>query len=276
MKLISNVIALVFMAALVPHFALADKPRSEVITADKVPWGYLNPLRGDKSPAAADLWGDRTQNTATGMLVRFSKGFSSPPHIHNITYRGVVIEGQMHNDDPSAETLWMPEGSFWIQPAGDNHITSANAEDNLIYLEIESGPYLVHSSDKHFDNGEQPLNIHNSNLVWLDQDRSKSVDGTTAGTSSLWGSAKIGELGGEMVKLSAGFSGKLEVNAKEFRAILIAGEIIYQSMETEDPVKLLPGNYFGSTHTFEHNIAVVDGAIVYVRTDGEYRVTLEK
>lgn len=98
-----------------PFMSHAD---TKVVPANEVEWGYLNPLRGDKSPGAADLWGDRTQDTATGMLVRFNKGFESPPHIHNITYRGIVIEGQMHNDDPSAAKMWMPTGSFWTQPAG--------------------------------------------------------------------------------------------------------------------------------------------------------------
>ena len=74
---------------LVPGVQAQDK----VIAAKDVEWGYLNPARGDTSPGAADLWGDRTKDTATGMLVRFNKGFESPPHIHNITYRGIVIEG---------------------------------------------------------------------------------------------------------------------------------------------------------------------------------------
>jgi len=67
------------------------KSENEVVTADNVEWGWLNPLRGDKSPAAGKLWGDRTKNEPAGFLVKFKKGFSSPPHIHNITYRGVVI-----------------------------------------------------------------------------------------------------------------------------------------------------------------------------------------
>ena len=58
----------------------ADEYESKVIPANKVKWGYLNPLRGDQSPVAADLWGDRTADTATGMLVRFKKG-SSPCRI---------------------------------------------------------------------------------------------------------------------------------------------------------------------------------------------------
>ncbi|WP_338517728.1 DUF4437 domain-containing protein [Alteromonas gracilis] len=38
---------------------------TKIVTADEVNWGYLNPARGEKSPGAADLWGDRTKNTAT-------------------------------------------------------------------------------------------------------------------------------------------------------------------------------------------------------------------
>ena len=29
-----------------------------IYTIADVEWGYLNPARGDKSPSAADLWGD--------------------------------------------------------------------------------------------------------------------------------------------------------------------------------------------------------------------------
>ena len=47
-----------------------------VISTEDIEWGMLNPLRGDASPRAADLWGDRTKDTATGMLVKFKKGFS--------------------------------------------------------------------------------------------------------------------------------------------------------------------------------------------------------
>ena len=59
-------------------------------------------------------------------------GFSSPPHIHNVTYRAMVIKGLVHNDDPEAENMWMPPGSFWTQPAGEAHITSAKGEENIL------------------------------------------------------------------------------------------------------------------------------------------------
>jgi len=107
MKLLLNAPTLVLVATLSSSPAFAQQSTSKVVAASNIDWGYLNPLRGDKSPGAADLWGNRTTDTATGMLVRFKKGFESPPHIHNITYRGIVIEGQMHNDDPVAEKMWI-------------------------------------------------------------------------------------------------------------------------------------------------------------------------
>ena len=142
-----------------------------VIATDDIEWGLLNPLRGDASPKAADLWGDRTKDMATGMLVKFKQGFSSPPHIHNISYRGVVINGLMHNDDPAADKMWLSAGSFWTQPAGESHVTAADGQDNLIYLEIDSGPYLVLAAERAFDNGERPINVDERNLVWLNAGR---------------------------------------------------------------------------------------------------------
>ena len=154
----------------------ASESQLEIVLTENINWGHLNPLRGDKSPGAANLWGDRTTNTATGMLVRFNRGFSSPPHIHNISYRGIVIEGVLHNAHPDNEKSWMPTGSYWTQPAGHNHITAANGETNLIYLEIDTGPYLVKPSLEQFENGEHPINVHASNMVWLNQDESAQLD----------------------------------------------------------------------------------------------------
>ena len=85
----------------------ATEGPSVVLPVAEVEWQQLNPARGDASPAAATLWGDRNGPDATGFLVRFVDGFESPPHIHNVSYRGVVIRGLVHNDDPDAEAMWM-------------------------------------------------------------------------------------------------------------------------------------------------------------------------
>ncbi|WP_371991607.1 DUF4437 domain-containing protein [Shewanella sp. 10N.286.54.B9] len=274
MNISTTLIALTILSS-ISAMAVANpsKLQSEVVSADAVQWGYLNPLRGDKSPGAANLWGDRTKNVPTGMLVRFNKGFSSPAHIHNITYRGVVIEGLMHNDDPNAATMWMPAGSFWTQPAGENHITAANGDGNMIFLEIDSGPYLVKPSAQHFDSGEKPVNLHQSNLVWLNQDDVSLVAGSDAEITTLWGSNERGQLGGTMLKLPAGFRGELTVAANQFRGIVIQGTVDYKSVEFTDEKPLTAGSYFGSSGEFSHQLSTsLDGAMIYIRTDGKYKL----
>lgn len=114
----------------------------EVRLASEIQWQKLNPARGDASPQAGTIWGDQTKDGESGFLVKFVDGFSSPPHIHNITYRGIVIGGGLHNDDPDAKHMWMEVGSYWTQPAGEVHITAARGS-SIGYVEIQSGPYLV-------------------------------------------------------------------------------------------------------------------------------------
>ncbi len=265
-----------FLAAtlLVSPYVIADSARSEVVVAGDIEWGYLNPLRGDASPGASNLWGDRTTEKATGMLVRFNKGFSSPPHIHNITYRGIVINGLMHNDDPSAAMMWLPPGSFWTQPAGEDHITAAKGDTNLIYLEIDSGPYLVQPSDNAFDNGERPLNLHRDNMVWLDSSEIEHIKADGIESTFLWGSTDSGKLNGSLIKLPAGFSGSINTSASEFRAIVINGEVNYTSTEAQTEKHLSPGSYIGSSGSFQHHVTTADNEVVtlYIRTNERFFV----
>lgn len=151
-------------------------PTNKVVLSSEIIWEKLNPARGDKSPQAGTIWGDRKGAVATGFLAKFVDGFSSPPHIHNVTYRAVVIKGSVHNDDPKAENMWMKPGSFWTQPVGESHITSAKGEENIALVEIDKGPYLVKPISEAYDSGERPINIDVSNLVWLNNKKSNWVD----------------------------------------------------------------------------------------------------
>ena len=272
MKFLLNASTLALVATLISTPASAEQSTSQVVAASNIDWGYLNPLRGDKSPAAADLWGNRTTDTATGMLVRFKKGFESPPHIHNITYRGIVIEGQMHNDDPTAEKMWMPAGSFWTQPAGENHTTAANAETNLIYLEIDSGPYLVKPTNAQFDNGERPLNLHADNIVWLNSSDLNDINAQGVQTTYLGGSTA--DMNGSMIKLPAVFKGEIKTDASEFRAVVIAGAVEYNSSEQDKAQNLSAGSYVESTGNFTHTIENTSDktATIYIRTNSKYLV----
>ncbi len=245
---------------------------NEVVAASEVKWSPLNPLRGDKSPKAGTLWGDSNRKlpVATGFLVQFADGFSSPPHIHNITYRGVVIRGLVHNDDPDAAEMWMPAGSFWTQPAGEVHITAAKGPTNIAYIEIDKGPYLVLPSKEAFDLRERPINVHASNIVWVDQPGMPALSNGPK-VAFLWAKPHDGQLSGTLVKLPAGFTGEINSHGSTFRAIVIQGQPQYLG---PDAKTLDPGSYFGSKGESVHRISSKAGeeTIIYVRTDGRYEV----
>jgi len=252
----------------------SSKSINEVITATNVEWGWLNPLRGDKSPAAGKLWGDRTSTDASGFLVKFNKGFSSPPHIHNVTYRGVVIKGLLHNDDEQAEEMWLPAGSFWQQPAGEAHITAASGDVNMAYIEIQKGPYLVKPTNEAFDNGERPVNVDPTNLVWLNaSDITWVSDASSVQTAFLWGSHKEGELNGSLIKLPAGFKGEIKNMSPNFRAVIIQGSIKHQVSGKKEIAILDAGTYFGAAENSVHTItSATSESIIYLRTNGNFEI----
>ncbi|MEM8995795.1 MAG: DUF4437 domain-containing protein [Acidobacteriota bacterium] len=231
-----------------------------------VQWEALNPARGDQSPKAGTLWGDRDGEVPTGFLAQFVDGFSSPPHIHNVTYRAVVIDGLIHNDDPDAAKMWMPAGSFWTQPEGESHITAAKGERNVALVEIDTGPYLVRPPEDHFDSGERPINVVPSNIVWVD------VPGTADHAEGpqiayLWGGLESDRENGTFLKLPAGWSGSIHTQAPTFRAVVVKGELRHAR---HPDGALPPGSYFGSTGDATHALTSASGSLIYLRTVGRY------
>jgi hypothetical protein len=239
------------------------------VLASDVEWTPLNPLRGDKAPKAATLWGDRSGTGPSGFLVRFADGFSSPPHIHNVTYRGVVISGLVHNDDPDAVDMWMPAGSFWTQPAGEVHITAAKGSNSVAYIEIEQASYLVLPPNEAFDVGSRPINVHASNIVWTDLP-GVPASATPQRVAFLWGDPQDGQPHGMLVKLPAGYHGELRSDGACNRAVVITGQIGHQLLGGADMRKLEPGSYFSSSGNAVHRLSCdgADECIIYMRTDG--------
>lgn len=254
------------------------EPTVDVVERADVEFIPLNPARGDASPKAGVLWGDIRQDVPSGALITFADGFASPPHIHNITYRAVVIEGTVHNDDPDAENLWMSPGSFWTQPAGEVHITSVGPGGGTAFLEILSGPYLVQPSRQAFDNGERPVNIEERNVVWLDSSDVSWVahgDGTTgAEMAFLWGTPKDGELSGTFVKLPAAFSGALDTGGADLKAVLVKGKMTHAAGQLAPSQELSAGSYFGSEGDVAHSLSCAADreCVIYVRASGKYQV----
>lgn len=274
MKMFKSIVCASIIVASMNLQAASDN--HELVLASDINWEQLNPLRGDKSPKAGTLWGDRKGTVATGFLVKFVDGFSSPPHIHNVSYRGVVISGLIHNDDPYATAMWMPAGSFWTQPKGEVHITAAKGETNVAYIEIEKSPYLVWAKEKAFDTKERPVNVDASNIVWLDasniKEQSEALDHNVK-MAYLWGNPQNNQLYGTLIKLPAGFTGTIQSHGSTFRAVVIQGQPQYQVSKT-DIKTLEAGSYFSSKEKFNHQISsdVSEESVIYVRTDGKLKV----
>jgi hypothetical protein len=253
-------------------------PVTEVVHASEIEWQPLNPARGDKGPKAGTLWGDQTKDGASGFLVKFIDGFSSPPHIHNITYRGIVVGGRLHNDDPDAALMWMSEGSYWTQPAGEVHITAARGS-SIAYVEIQSGPYLVKPAEDAFDRGERPVNVDASNIVWLDasssswiEDRADSATSIGPEIAFLWGNPNGQQINGTMLKLPAGFSGELIANAETLKAVVINGGVKLKIQGEDNSRVLSPGSYFGTQGAATHYVTSDEESLVYIRANGQYTV----
>ncbi|UJH67859.1 DUF4437 domain-containing protein [Allomuricauda sp. SCSIO 65647] len=239
--------------------------------SSEIIWEKLNPARGNQSPLAGTIWGNRNGTTATGFLAKFVDGFSSPPHIHNVTYRAVVIKGAIHNDDPNAEKMWMKPGSFWTQPQGESHITAAKGEENMALVEIDNGPYLVKPIEESFDNGERPVNVDAANVVWLSSEQTNWIDTkSNAEISFLWenkGSKGI------FVKLPKGFKGAINTDGTVVHGVVIRGELKYTLPQNQEKKTLDPGGSFSSTSKAIHDLTNPGREVLlYIRTNGRIEI----
>ena len=254
--------------------AAGGRPGNELVKRSDVEFIPLNPARGELGPKAGRLWGDIRADVPSGILVKFTDGFQSPPHIHNITYRAVVISGAVHNDDPAAERMWMESGSFWTQPLGENHITAANGEDSMIFLEILSGPYLVKSADEAFDSGERPINVGARNIMWLEAEDAEWVGDEGPKMAYLWGSLKDNEKNGTFVKLPSGYGGELSTSAPMMRAVTIQGQACIQLSGESGTHSLDPGSYFASRGEAAHQLSCEsdEDCVLYLHTEGTYQL----
>ncbi|SFD75302.1 protein of unknown function [Algibacter lectus] len=248
-----------------------NNPTNKIGLSSDIKWEQMNPARGDKSPLAGTIWGNRKTEVPTGYIGKFVDGFSSPPHIHNVTYRAIVMKGLIHNDDPEAENMWMPTGSFWTQPAGEIHITSAKGEGTMAYIEIDKGPYLVKPMTESFDNGERPINIDASNIVWLDYTQTNWIStNNKSKISFLWKNTE--GIRGIFVKLPKNFKGTINSKGTIFYGVIIEGNANYQMPNTDSATNLDAGSYFESTGNSIHEISTTKESLVYIRTNEKIEI----
>ncbi len=272
-------LSMAVLSILTASTLFAADAKKEVVLASDVEWTHLNPKRGDLAPSAGTLWGDRNGKLATGYLLKPNDGFQSPPHIHNVSYRAIVISGLIHNDDPAAEKMWMPTGSFWTQPKGEVHITASQGKNSLAYIEIEEGPYLVMPTEMAFDSGERAVNVDAKNIVWLDAKDTNWINKPQSGVkvSFLWGETANGKLNGSFIKLPAGFKGQIKSEGSTFKSVVIQGTPQYN---VDGKIKTLEtGSYFaadGGISTHEISSQETSETVLYIRTNGKYDIITNK
>ena len=245
---------------------IVENPTNKIGLSTDIIWEQMNPARGDKSPLAGTIWGNRKDEVPTGYIGKFVDGFSSPPHIHNVTYRAIVMKGLIHNDHPKAENMWMPVGSFWTQPAGEPHITAAKGEGTMAYIEIDNGPYLVKPTNESFDQGERSINIDASNIVWLDNTQTNWISANSQSKISfLWKNAE--DVRGVLVKLPAHFKGNIYSKGTILYGVIIEGNVDYKMPNLDAVTNLDAGSYFESTGNSVHEISTTKEALIYIRTN---------
>ncbi len=184
----------------------------------------------------------------------------------------MVIKGSIHNDDPEAEHMWMKPGSFWTQPQGASHITSAKGDENITLVEIDKGPYLVKPIEEAVDNGERPINLDASNVVWLNHIKTSWVaPKSTAELSFLWDDQRSIGL---FVKLPIKYKGTIKTDGTTLHSVVIQGKLHYTLPQNQETKVLDAGSSFSATdkaiHTISNNSKME--IILYVRTNGTIKV----
>ncbi len=247
-----------------------QNPTNSVLLSSEIKWEKLNPARGDKSPEAGTIWGDRNGTEATGFLAKFKDGFSSPPHIHNVTYRAFVIQGLIHNDDAKAEKMWMGKGSYWTQPQGQSHITASQGE-SIALVEIDQGPYLVKPVEQAYEKGEKPINIDASNIVWLNGKQLEWIDDEGQVEVSVLDISS--DFTRYAVKLPSSFIGKIITEGSVFHAVVADGALQYKLPQNHKIKSLNKGSSFHSTAKAVHTITdTSEKALLYIKTNGKITI----
>lgn len=245
-------------------------PDYKVVLLSEVEWEQLNPARGENSPKAATLWGDRTGPGPSGFLLRPVDGFKSPPHIHTANYHGVVIKGSIHNADPEADEVYLPPGSFWTQPGSGVHITAAKGSA-LAYIEVEDTFDVLPAKDASA-NLVEPVVIQASDIDWTDQP-GLEVPSDQAKVVELWSDPDNDRLSGALLKLSAGSTRiPMDDNGTTLHAVVIQGKPKLEMHNETNGKTLEPGSYFGSEGDSPHEISCVgdEDCIIYIRREFKF------
>ena len=143
----------------------------------------------------------------------------------------------------------------------------------MAFLDIQEGPYLVKPTSEAFDNGERPINVDKTNLVWLNANNIQWVDKkSNVQTAFLWGNHQENQLRATLLKIPAGFKGSIKNLSKNFRAVVISGKITHQFFKKGDKNVLESGSYFSAKENTTTKITTDTETVIYIRSNGGFKV----
>lgn len=151
----------------------------------------------------------------------------------------------------------------------------------MAYIEINEGPYLVQPEFEAFHNDEEPLNVAENNMVWLDANDIRWIKPARQRRRQARPEDRLPvgqpgrrQLSCRLVKLPADFSGEITSHADEFRAVVIKGDLSHETEGKDDSQRLATGSYFGSQGEITHDITTgADGeTLLYVRNNGAFDI----
>lgn len=175
----------------------------------------------------------------------------------------------------------MPPGSYWTQPKGGVHITSAKGADTVAFIEIDDGPYLVRPVEAAFGSEEEIINTDVADLPWVDATSWSSTPGAAGPCGApmpcvapLWGAAGGSDPGAVLLKLAPGSGDEVAPTAGMFRVVTVAGRTMTAGADGE--VALDPGSLVTSGSAVA--LACADGAecLLYLRTEGSVELSFRQ
>ena len=110
-------------------------------------------------------------------------------------------------------------------------------------------------------------------MVWLNANDIEWVSAkSNVETAFLWGSHEENQLRATLLRLPAGFSGKIKNLSPNFRAVVISGGISHQFSKKGTKNQLDAPSYFGAEENATSIISAEKETVLYIRSNGSFEI----
>lgn len=138
-------LALVGFIFIGTHNVLAQKKmkKEKVLwAAEDLKWEPLKGAPPGSGVMGAVLWGN-LEKGPFGILNKFPAGFKTPLHYHSSDLKAVIIKGAYIYVSESGEEKRLGPGSYFFEPAKDQHETRGAEDSETIFYVEGSGKFDI-------------------------------------------------------------------------------------------------------------------------------------